>query len=605
MTQMDVEFYLSGAPGIEPNVDYGDYVLEVDIWQESLNGIGRWQVIVDPSIPVAVNWPSVSVDDKVHIRIDDGTGVVTMMRGYVDDVLPFLAPTGHHIMLYKLTGRNRGMDLAQHYVSAEYRNTAVATIIGNAAGSLLRLIPSELDHVGPAAATINYEVDRTYLADAIRELLSLINYDFYVDNSTFTGNANLNIFPVGTNPSGVTLRSIPGTAGNEILRIDPFGEEVGFNLKNYVEVHAGGLSDHWTEFNIGALGWVNAAGTTVTNDTALFLNGRGAIRATNTSGGIGGIDMYLDFSAAGGRYGYGPTGIRQLDMSEPSMASFNYLVHNTWVGIPPATRNVRIRLRDNLNREIQYQRAVFAGLAKCFNCTDQPDNDEWRKVEFPVGDECGIEAAPPAATSKGEWAYTAGAAFNWNNINRIRFLTTINTNTNTDYFVIDGLQIPNVEVFSVAQDATSITNYGQRMKDFFRPDIKNQIELDNCSAALVARLKDPKETLRIVAIGQTGTPFAAETVEIIAPTFGIMAATKYRILRLHHRLVKSSDESDLIGFTFTTEYDLVRNVYQAGGTQYVDHTSVIGVTDPTQYLMRKTRLKENQRRRSPAPRLVP
>jgi hypothetical protein len=44
MTDMDIGFFLGGPPG----TDYGDYVQQVDIWQENLNGVGTWEVIADP-----------------------------------------------------------------------------------------------------------------------------------------------------------------------------------------------------------------------------------------------------------------------------------------------------------------------------------------------------------------------------------------------------------------------------------------------------------------------------------------------------------------------------------------------------------------------------
>jgi len=138
--------------GWGPATDYGACVQQMDIWQESLNGVGRWEIIADPNAGCA--WPAINViltdrvNGRVRLRIDAGAGAVTMMRGYVDDVLPFLDTKGYHTKLYRLTGRNRGMDLAQHYVTADYINTAADVIIGNAAGSLFQLVggamPTEL-----------------------------------------------------------------------------------------------------------------------------------------------------------------------------------------------------------------------------------------------------------------------------------------------------------------------------------------------------------------------------------------------------------------------------------------------------------------------------
>lgn len=77
-------------------------------------------------------------------------------------------------------------------------------------------------------------------------------------------------------------------------------------------------------------------------------------------------------------------------------------------------------------------------------------------------------------------------------------------------------------------------------------------------------------------------------LQVVAPDFGIGGPlvtdnVTYRILRLHHRVVKNSSESDIEGYMFTTEYDLVRHQYRGTSTtQLVEHTKVINITDPTE-----------------------
>src|SRR4030042_4320447 len=136
--------------------DYGDCAIQADLWRDALNLIGRWEVMFDTAGNCA--WPvphTFAVDAAVEIRIDG----VTMMWGYLDDILPQLDTKGYHQQQVKFVGRDRGMDLAQHYVTAQYFNTAAASVIGNAAGSLLRLIPSEISRVtvGGAPGNISYE----------------------------------------------------------------------------------------------------------------------------------------------------------------------------------------------------------------------------------------------------------------------------------------------------------------------------------------------------------------------------------------------------------------------------------------------------------------
>ncbi len=68
--------------------DYSTYVIQVDTWRESLTGIGRWEVVLDP-FPNFYGG-AFNFDDVVSISIDG----VLKMEGYIEDVVPFLAEGG-------------------------------------------------------------------------------------------------------------------------------------------------------------------------------------------------------------------------------------------------------------------------------------------------------------------------------------------------------------------------------------------------------------------------------------------------------------------------------------------------------------------------------
>jgi len=172
-----------------------------------------------------------------------------------------------------------------------------------------------------------------------------------------------------------------------------------------------------------------------------------------------------------------------------------------------------------------------------------------------------------------------------------------------DYFIIDGLQFPNLEVISTQQDAVSIAAYGQRMRDIYRPDINNQVELDAFAVAKLAELKDPKETVvRLASPGQTLNDYAGQSLDVVMPLFGvggplITDVIRYRILRLHHKVVKNSDEGEYPSWTYHTEYELVKN--QVGGVdQLIDQEQVLMTGRPDWSLERKTRLLERYRKRA-------
>jgi len=586
-------------------VDYGDCVVQADLWRDSANLIGQWEIVFD--ITGDCTWPiphTFAVDTDVQIVIDGAT----MMWGYIDDILPQLDTRGHHTILVKMTGRDRGMDLAQHYVTAEYFNINAATILGNAAGSLLRLIPSEIDRVtvGAAPGNISYEADRTYLSDAVREVLDLIGYDGYIDNTAVgAGNVTLNIFAPGASAAGITLIDFPNSILNNILHIEPVGEAIGFDVKNYIEGTCGSLSDHYTDEN--AADWT-AANCALTNEVGIFLNGKSAIRATNNTGGIAAMYATLDFAlpATQGIYHY-----TSLDLSEPARGSFNYYTHDT----RNAIKSVRIGLTDNGGNSIEYYRSV--NLALAFgqgppNVTEAYSNDQWRKVDIELGS-TSIEAGGLiAGDTNGHWYQIAGAGFNWFNVTEIYVFNVATNPVNIgDFWILDGLSFPNLEVHSIQQNAPSIGLYGQRMKDFYQPSIKNQYDLNAYTTRKLVELKDPKENIHCITIGQTGTPYPSQTLDVVAPDFGIGGpfitdTIEYRIIQLHHKVVKNSAESEQPGWNFLTEYDLVRHQYYGTATvQYVEPSRIIKTVSPTESILRETRLAEQYRRRGANVRLSP
>lgn len=587
-------------------IDYGDCAIQADLWRDAYNLVGRWEAIFDLEGNCA--WPAFhtfTADLPVRILINGAL----MMWGYLDDVFPQLDTKGYHTRFVKLVGRDRGMDLAQHYVTARYFNVNAATIIGNAAGSLLRLIPSEISRVtvGAAPGSINYEADRTYLSDAVREILDAIGYDAYVDNTAVgAGNANLNIFAPGASAAGVTLIDFAGSNQTNILHVDPAGETIGEGIKNYVEGHCGSLEDHYTDMN--AVDWT-PSNCVITNDAVIFLNGRSAIRATNNLGVPAQPGIALNFGLPGIQTTYS---YASLNLSEPCIGSYNYYMVDS-VNVTP---RLEMSLTDNLGNTIIWSRTTFGGLAAGDrNNSEYPAlfGAQWRKVDFQLGFEAGIEAAR-APTTKGTWGYWIAAAppFNWAAVTMIEFSTTLLNLADGDYFIVDGLTFPNHEVHSIQQDAAvSIPAYGQRMKDFYQPSISNQYDLNAFTAAKLLQLKDPKETFWCRAIGQTGTPYAAQTVDVVAPDLGVGGplignTIVYRIERLHHKVVKNSLESDEPGYTFTTEYELVRNQYYGTATtQYVEHSRILKTTTPTESILRETRLAEQYRRRGPNVRLSP
>ena len=555
--------------------DLSCYVISADIWRDALNTVGRWEVVIyDP----AHMWGGVfSADDDVTIRING----VLMMKGYVDDVFPFLDSSGVYKEKMRIKGRDYGMDLAQLYITAGYENQRADDIVAAA----LTAAGSEITYTTPSALppTTNYEFDRTYLADGIRDLAKLVNYDLYIADDL---PRTLHFFDIATMGGGVEVTAVPlrstvGSSANNILRLE-IGEILGFGIKNRIETHAGSLNDHYTELNAGTplTDWIPTAGNTILNngaggvvpgpDSPGWLNGRASLIFRNVSGGALIISGELDFSA--GLYEY-----TTLDLSESTSGRFNYLMHDT----AHAGKTITFELEDSTGHIICFYRSRFLGLVKCFNCTAQSARDEWRSVDFPLGNESGIEAAF-IATDKGTWYYhalSAAGTFDWTNVEKIRFGTMLPVN-DQDYFLIDGLEFPNHEVISIDQDAGSIILYGTRMKQYYRPDIKSQVELDAFTADEKAKYADPAENVKITAIGQTGSEYAAQSLFVAAPISGIPLWTHYRIFKLHHQVRLSPEDNPITGYDYITEYELVLQ------DASIDPTRMVDVHSPTQAQVR-------------------
>lgn len=601
-------------------VNYSNHVFEADIWRDTQNGIGRWQALLDPR-GVFSPFGIFSVDEPVAISING----VLMMNGYIDDVRPYLDSRGNHVELYQLNGRDLGMDLAQFFykplvfdptpTKGDYRNTL--------SGNIIRDIITNMQNAGifgagnpeinaPAAGiggAINFEwTSRLNLADGFQAIAKLDNHDFYVDDAT----TNFIYFPIGTVASGVTLIDFPASPTNNILGLE-MGEALGLDMKNYVEVFAGSLDDHYTDLNgtdLATTGWNSANATcTVGNNYAgapapgpfgpanfeiLTDNGKTSIYCERSVAPAGNrLEMYLDFGAllpVGNGYNQGGS----INLEDSSHIRYLVIQDDTDAGIPNLGNNVSVGLQDTTGRRIYYWNVVAGPAPNKQGYTGDLANNEWYEVTCHIGYDVRIAAAFPTADN---WFFDVGAAFDWNLVRYIWF-STLQASPNPSWFVVDGLQIPTVDVSALAQNVVT-PSPGYRMRAIDRRDLISQFELQDYADDYLAKYIDPLETVKLVTEGQTGTPFAGETVEVVATAFGIGGplignTDTYRILALHHRVVKNSDASEYRGYNFLTEYDLVKNEVN-GADQKLDPMRYYKSINPVEAQRRQVRLNQGYR----------
>lgn len=543
--------------------DYSNYVQQADLWRESLTGIGRWEVVLDPYPNF---WGGMfAVDQNIRIFIDG----VLMMEGYIDDIKPFLADTGTFTVLYRLSGRDYGIDLALLYISALYRNTRADDIVQAA----LIAAGSEIRFASPSiAGFIDYEFDRTFLSDGIQDIAQRVGYDFYVNNTMAFGIVAMNFFPVGdpVQHTAVDLVCDANSLTNNILGFD-LGESIGFNIVNRVEAVAGPLKDHWTDMNEADWG-AGGTGTTITAENTIFLEPQNAIRCTGD--GLSNIRMELTFP----RYDH-----TTVDMSDEGHIRYLTYQHNTDAGVPGMGANVSVELRDTNNNIIGFYRRAAVPLNDQKYTADLAD-DRW----YEIRPHCGTDVRVGVGLGAVEywyWVANVTGTFDWANVDMIAFTSYQNSPAGS-WFIIDGLTIDQVEVRSIATDPAPIG--GTRMLPIYRNDITSQVELDAFAAWELARTQDPLENILITAIGQTGTPYAGQSLDVRIAGY-IPALTMYRIFELHHQVVKSSAESLEPGYTFITEYNLIRHNLTAGGTQVITPEKALFPVSPIKSDIRKKR----------------
>jgi len=272
------------------------------------------------------------------------------------------------------------------------------------------------------------------------------------------------------------------------------------------------------------------------------------------------------------RYSYDATWGR-LDLSDEGVISYYFYLNRAPAG--PVLDYFSIELADNGGNVIHWYKSPLVGPARNNkNFVNFIPNNLYYTVQTPVGTD--VDIMPFALPTTDYWWFRAGAApFNWADIRAINFTSqspagggAIAPNLGA-FAVVDRLSIPNVEARSISADAASQGFYGRRMQEIYYPKIKSQIELDAFSTGQLAKYKDPMVTLEITASGQTGTHYAAQSLDVRAPSHGIPVLTVYRIMRLHHSVRLSPERNAYPGYDFITEYSLVQD--QVGGSdQLID-----------------------------------
>lgn len=507
----------------------------INIWRESLAGIGRFEVLLENQ----GNEYGGTLDpqDPVELQIND----IAMMKGYIDDVLPFVDESSAvYRNLMKIVGRDWGQPLASLFFSKEYDSSySLMEIISDIC---IRTDPVIEPYYIPGGVGpfLPYSAKNQFGIEALKDLAKLTNHDFWMTDELYYGSPRLDVCPISNPPnSGVTLKAVAGASDNNILALKEIGEKVGFDIRNYIQVEAGDVEDHWTEEN--ASDWTPYTDNTLSDEliSGLFLVGNASIECyRSTTGGEHGMKMIFSVPKVG---------YSSIDLKIGGDCHF-YVRSN----VPFGWNRWRPRLVDGSGNVIEYYSFNVP------NETDEFPYDKWHKVKFTVGED---EEIQNVLTNQ-HWWFITGSSFNWSNVKELH-LESLAENQTGSYWT-DGLKLP-IPARAISESGASQTLYRKRMIPISRSDLKSQIQLQDVADVELSHRKDPTQRLNVTATFQSSCKYPGYTVLVKAPSSGIgtaEAGVTYRILSLHHFAEPREDKER--GHDAITEFELVKHMASPG-----------------------------------------
>lgn len=311
--------------------------------------------------------------------------------------------------------------------------------------------------------------------------------------------------------------------------------------------------------------WIPGADCNVANESTVKRVGISSIKFFNTVAAT--PQITLDFTDT-------LFSRSALDLSNPDEMSF-YIRHNN------AGEEVLIQpqLTDNVGNVIEFYRGSNSDTDSGKGRTLNVPADEDHKISMNIGANITLSTGPVYTN---RWYNIVGGAFDWENVVKLTIKATqrnplpppITIDLAATTLYLDDLCIPSVEVIALVEDAVSVAAYGVSEWWDQRDDIKSIVELEVIAVKELANRKDPLQTIRVIASGQTDSKYAGQSLTVQAPDHGIAAATKYRIVDLHHQVRKDARK----GYEFITTYNLVKHTINP--VQVIDPLRFELATDP-------------------------
>ena len=359
-----------------------DDVIDVDTWGNKLTQIGTCTIVIDNT---ADQWGD---DFEPNNAIAITIGGVQTWAGFVDDVIPSLGTKGVNVNQITVKGRDYGRYLTDFQYTKKYTTQASASIIQD----IITNSGCGLGYngVGVPALGVKYGCQRTKIGTSFNDVSALAGGDYYIDVA-----GTLQYFTAGASDSGVNLISIVGDPTNNLLSFTEY-EEIGFDIKNVMDIHCGSVKDHWTDDT--AASWGNLAGVTViTDDTNIFTQGVASLKMV---AGSNDVTFGLDFT--GDLHGY-----TVIDMTRFGQAKVVFIpaqYKNGTTTRQTGDFDVRPVLYDVNGAIIKFTRQSSNQGSKGFTENHDGYFYKWKTLSFPIGLNSGTVVQ--SASKSGWWHYT-------------------------------------------------------------------------------------------------------------------------------------------------------------------------------------------------------
>lgn len=520
--------------------DRRDDVLRVELWR-TVNSVGNWMAILRN---IGGKYNGV-FDVQDQFLIDVNGLANTLMQGRVDgDAVTVrsrdLESDWDEYVIIK--GVDQAQDLLFHndfdyaYPDAETAAQQVKTVwndvINVQLAGLTNITYAAPGGATPAVGSVEFREGTSFLAST-QELFGRAGYVFYVDDVlAFQSGAP------GFSASGVTLKSIDGDPGNNILDLVDHKERDGDKHYNYVKLYGKNpMFDGYTEYNSPS--WAAIPVGNVADDNTTVRVGQYSIVGWNGNPVVTGqpalsytlpMNNYTAFDFTSGKLG-------------------TWALYDNTAGAPGTPGAGAASSPAYLLCVLTDGGGVTAGY---YGASSKLYAGEWGYCTYPLGEEGSTKAL-----IIDEWFFTA--AFNWANIVDIKFYILSSPGHTIDdpsHLYLDGISMPE-PCISVVQNAVAQAAYRRRPYVNYYQHLNTQNALNEAATRVLEQSESTSiGRVSLITEGNLALRYAGQSVTVNIPSLGLNAVVMY-MTSIHHIIEPYVDVSGGFGFDWVTEIEAV------------------------------------------------